>query len=143
VAGIFKAEGGGTYRLEHIRVGWYYLKTKFHGVGLGIFPYAMAQDFPKDKTGLVPTLAHNMFAQIGAEVGLMGLISFFIFLWLLVRKRLNSIIKNSLLKHNIFSFSLFVALVNYLVLSMFFPWFLHPKMAYMFWILAAYNSKRS
>lgn len=137
ISDIFNKEGGGTFRVGHLKVGWHYISSRPQGVGIGLFPFAMAQDFPIYVSGLRPTLAHNIFAQIGAELGFIGLTSFIAFLWLLVRKFLNSLVIRKL-HLSPFAFSIFLAFTSFVALSSVFPWFLHPSIGWLFWILGAY-----
>lgn len=140
---VFQKEGGGTYRLEHIKVSLKYLRLEPFGVGPGLFPFAMAEDFPMDESGFRPTLAHNIFAQIGAEVGFVGLISFIVVLYLLMRSKLRSIIRGKqVFMKNSFDFSILLAFLSFSLLMMVFPWFLHPRLSSFFWILAGYSSSQ-
>jgi O-antigen ligase len=136
---IFNKEGGGSYRLEHIKIGWYYLTSIPFGIGIGTFPFKMALDFPVEKTTLIPNLAHNMFAQVGAETGVLGIVSFLTFLWLVIKEKYRAFSKS----HNLLDLALLVAFISFLLLSNFFPWFLHPKLDWFFWILASYGLSRN
>jgi hypothetical protein len=137
IVGIFGSEGGGTYRLEHIKVSLFYLKKYVLGTGLGTFNYSMAIDFSPDETGLIPTQAHNIFAQLGAETGVLGLILFSLFLLFLLKKKFHASLRNPK------NFSIFLAISSYLLSAFFFPWLLHPLVGIVFWIIIAYPLKRS
>lgn len=134
---IFGRAGGGTYRIEHIKIGWYFLTSRLYGVGVGLFPFAMASDFPVGETGLIPNIAHNIFAQLGAETGFVGLFSFLVFLGLIIKLNYQALVR----KLNVFDLSVFVAFISFLLLAGVFPWFLHPRIDWLFWILAAYGCR--
>ena len=137
---VFQHEGGGTYRIRHLEVGWHYLKNEPYGVGVGLFPFSMALDFPMEETGLRPTLPHNIFTQIGAEMGFVGLLTFIVFLWLLIRRPL-SLLSSGMRSVNPFYFSIFLGFISLFLLNLVFPWFLHPSIGWLFWILGAYVHK--
>lgn len=129
---MFKPEGGGTYRIEHIKIGLYYLKNYLIGTGLGTFNYYMALDFSPEKSGLLPAQPHNLLAQLGAETGALGLSLFLIFLTLLLKEKFKASFGNP------GNFAVFSSLCSFLLSALFFPWFLHPLMGMMLWIIIAY-----
>lgn len=134
---IFDSQGGGTYRIEHIKAGIYFLKKHIFGSGLGTFSYSMAYDLPPQESGLLPADPHNLFAQIGAETGFLGLIFFSLFLFFLIRQKYKESLKNPV------NFSVFLSLSSYLLSAFFFPWFLHPLVGPVFWIVGAYPLNKS
>lgn len=139
LGGIFEPLGGGTYRIDHIKIAWHYFKNQPFGIGIGVFPFAMAQDFPTDITGVLPNVAHNSLAQVGAELGFIGLALWIAFIWILIRPLILELVGGKInLKYNYFMLSIFFGLMSFILLSFVFPWFLHPSIAWLFWILAGY-----
>lgn len=134
---IFSSKGGGTYRMDHIKVGLFYMKSRPVGTGIGTFNYSMALDFPPKETGLIPAQPHNLFAQLGAETGVFGLISFSLFLLFIIKKKYDESLKRPR------SFSIFLSLSSYLLSAFFFPWLLHPLMGVLIWIFIAYPARNS
>lgn len=128
----FSQQGGGTFRLEQIKVSWHYLTNRLFGTGIGTYPYVMISDYPFYKHGFIPTYPHNIFAQISAETGIFGILFFVLFIVYFIRVKYIS-----LKKKDIYKGSLFLASISILLLSNFFPWVLHPKMAPFLWILLA------
>ena len=55
------------------------------GVGLGMSPYHFAVNFPGENMIFGPDYPHNIFSQIFAETGIVGLVSFIVFLYLAFR----------------------------------------------------------
>ncbi len=53
------------------------------GVGIGNFPFVLGQDIPLAKAG---SSAHNLYLQIGAELGIPALLVALVFLLLLLKK---------------------------------------------------------
>ena len=128
----FSRQGGGTFRLEQIKVSWRYSTNRLFGTGIGTYPYAMISDYPFNKYGFTPTYPHNIFAQISAETGIFGIIFFVLFIANLFRVKYIT-----LEKKDVYKGSLLLAGLSILLLSNLFPWVLHPKMASFFWILLA------
>jgi len=132
---IFGPKGGATYRLNQVKMSGQYLISQPWGVGIGIFPYGSSLDFYGKQNDLQPTLVHNVLAQVGAETGMLGLVFYLGFLWFLIKAKLTEFSKTK----TVFGLSMLLALSSMVLLLMVFPWFLHPKIAELFWILAAFN----
>lgn len=79
------SEGTGTFRLQIAdyasRLGF----SNIFGVGLATSPYHFALDFPGTNVLFGPDYPHNIFFQVFAEVGIMGLVAFVIFIYLSFR----------------------------------------------------------
>ena len=126
--------GGGTFRLDHIRVGFHYMLREPFGTGPGTFMYRMALDFPPRDSGLMPMIPHNILAELGSEFGIVGLITFVGFCMILVKKQLQHWKKN----HSENSLAMLTIFAVFVVLCQFFPWFINPRTASWFWIISAF-----
>lgn len=133
LVGALGEAGGGTYRLEHLKVGLHYLFTELFGIGPGVFMYRMAVDFPFNESGLRPALPHNIVAQVGAELGILGLVLFLMFCSLVIVIQY----KTWRTSHSDEVLAGLLALTVFLTLAQLFPWFLNPRTASWFWILSA------
>lgn len=138
---IFSKAGGATYRLEHLIAGWKIMLSNPFGVGVGLFPITLAKDISLAELGLRPTLAHNVLAQFGAEMGIFGLILFILFIFFIIRNPMQRLLKKKNI--GIENVAFFLALLSFVLSLMFFPWVLHPSIAWLFWMMAAYQYFRS
>ena len=79
------SEGSGTFRLQiadyAARLGF----SNIFGVGLGASPYRFALDFPGANVLFGPDYPHNIFFQVFAEVGITGIITFIVYIYLAFR----------------------------------------------------------
>ena len=132
--GAFGELGGGTFRLDHIRVGFHYMLREPFGIGPGTFMYRMALDFPPGDSGLMPMFPHNILAEIGSEFGLIGLITFLVFCMLLVKLQL----QNWKELQSECSLAILTIFIVFVLLCQFFPWFINPRTASWFWIISAF-----
>lgn len=113
---FFGKEGSGTYRLQITDFSLRLLRKNFlTGVGLEHSPYYLATSFPKDDYIFDPAHPHNLFVQILAENGLLGFISFGLFIYLVLRPYLYNKVK---INDKVFFFK---AIIVYLLASQFYP----------------------
>lgn len=77
---VFTASGSGMYRLQMMQ---YAVKlfayTPLAGVGMNLSPYYFATGFSGERFVFDPTFPHNLFSQILAETGVVGLGLFLLF----------------------------------------------------------------
>ena len=81
----FDTYGSGTYRIQ---LGWYAMRLGFGqpwGVGLNLSPYYLATQFNQETVSFDPSHPHNLFLQIFAETGWLGLVLALSWLYLIYR----------------------------------------------------------
>jgi O-antigen ligase len=127
----FDRFGGATYRLFHLETGVNLMKfNPLLGLGPGTFPFAQATFFPSHITGHAPNVAHNLIAQVTAELGFAGLLLFSLLilipLKLLYRRR-----------HSLPILIYLLTFASLILLMQFFPWLPNPKLHPWFWLLLA------
>lgn len=132
---MFDVNSGLNYRIDHIKVGFNYFLTSPSGIGLGVIPYMMAKDFPPSVYNLQPNMLHNLPAQVGGETGIIGFTFFSIFLLLIIKLKINNLIK----EFSPLTLGLLLSFFASLFMYVFFPWFLHPRMSVLLWIFAGYG----
>jgi O-antigen ligase len=133
-------EGGLGYRLKQGELGLrLFMKNIWTGVGLGTFTSQSTVSSYAMQIGLQPAPIHNFFVQIGAEMGVLGLVSFLGLLWQLAKK--HSETTKILLRKKLISIeeSLYFSLVLYILFMIIFPWYAHPAGSVFFWLLVTLN----
>ena len=88
-----------------------------------------------------PAEPHNIFAQIGSELGIFGLLLFsYVFFRIISRKYRDVRLGNDML-----GFGIFLSCISYLGIASFFPWFLYSPLSETFWIFMgiAINGKQA
>lgn len=131
--GALGETGGGMYRLQHLMVGIHYMSAELFGIGPGVFMYRMAIDFPFSETGLRPALPHNILAQIGAELGIIGLVLFLMFCTIVIVNQY----RNWRTTHSEEVLAGLLTFIVFLALTQLFPWFINSRTASWFWIISA------
>ena len=129
VRAVFTFQAGGdASRFSIWKGAWVMIKENpFLGKGLGTFmPY-----FPKYAPGLGNKYAHNCFLQIWAETGIFSLLSFLIFLGLLIYNG----IKLCLGKCDFLILGILCALFGFIVHSFFDNQLYSPQLSALFWLL--------
>ncbi len=82
---LFTSDGSAQYRIQ---LNFYAIRLalqNFWGTGLNLSPYQLAVSFTGEKYIFDPAHPHNIFFQILAETGILGLASFFMFIYLIFR----------------------------------------------------------
>lgn len=126
----FSSGGGGTMRIEHLLAGYKMMSTNLLGVGPGSFEFELAQQYSENPFGLYPRPPHNIFVQIGGELGFIGLIVFIgIILHIAYSKRY-------FLKSGEAT-GVYYALIQFFILSNVFPWLYHIRLSHFFGLLVA------
>jgi len=83
---LFSKLGSGTYRLQMAEQAFLLAKNNFLGVGLNLSPHSFAiQKFSKEII-FDPAHPHNIFFQILAETGFIGLIIFSLFIFYSIKE---------------------------------------------------------
>ena len=90
--------------------------SHLNGVGINLSPYFFATKFTQDQFIFDPTFPHNIFSEIFAETGIIGLVLFFLFIYLTLRNHFN--LKTRI---NIFA----VGSIVYLISAQIYPIFLN------------------
>lgn len=81
----FDKYGSATYRLQ---LGWYGIRlglTNFWGVGLNLSPYFLATSFNQETVTFDPSHPHNIWLQLFAETGWLGMTLFLSSIYLIFR----------------------------------------------------------
>lgn len=130
----FTWQGSGSFRLRQIPIGLRMMQENIFGIGLGMFSHPITSYNLSERFQLPSDLAHNVLVQIGGETGIVGLGFFSLFLYFLIRSKLVKLKKDATL----LSISMFVGFISILLLMMAYPWFMHPRISWLFWILAAF-----
>ena len=85
VSFLFSGQGSGAYRAQLDTLAYRLAEVNPFGIGLNLSPYYFVIGFPQDRT-VDPAHPHNIFFQLLAETGGIGLTAFLLFLWLIYRK---------------------------------------------------------
>lgn len=126
---VFTKYGSASYRLGMARFATRLGLKRAEGVGLNLSPYFLASKFKGVKYIFDPTYPHNLFFQLFAETGLIGLISFLSWLYLVFRDFLVG------KKGSDNGFGL--AGIIFIAASMFYPIFLnHPEISSFLFLFA-------
>jgi O-antigen ligase len=113
---IFSKLGSGTYRLQLAEQAYLLAKNNLLGVGLNLSPYSFAiQKFSKEII-FDPAHPHNIFFQILAETGFLGLIIFSLYIFYTLKEVPN-------LNKNLF----FYPVVLFLIAAQFYPIFINQS----------------
>ena len=133
----FSQVGSGYYRIHQAVAGYRIMLNNPFGAGLGMFPYEVTKSVSDENSPTTFDLPHNLFVQLGAESGIAGLILFLVFLYFLYKDKFI----NGMLKPNIFSGAMIISFVSMSLLMLAYPWLLHPRIGWIFWLLAGYSGR--
>ena len=133
----FSQVGSGYYRIHQAVAGYRIMLNNPFGVGLGMFPYEVTKSVSNENSPAAFDLPHNLFIQLGAESGIAGLIIFLVFLYFLFKDKFI----NSMLTPNLFSGAMLISFVSMGLLMLAYPWLLHPRIGWIFWLLAGYSGR--
>ena len=132
---LMASDGGIMYRIELAKYSTRLATKEFLGSGLNLSPYHFATLFDGEKYIFDPAHPHNVFFQVLAENGALGLVFFIIFVYSIFRPIL---IKKVALDH----FSL-GALV-FLLCAQIYPIFLnHPEILSYFFVYSGIHFQKS
>lgn len=134
---IFGPTGGGTFRLIHFKTAYEFMRSHPFGVGLNMSQYEIAIRFPPAYYMNNSSEIHNIFLQIGASLGIFGLVLFLAFFFFLIREKIEMARQS---KNPALSYGFIGVIMEYLFLAFFFPWLLHTVISGFFWVLAAYTT---
>lgn len=126
--------GSGTYRLHHLQIALHTALVYPFGTGLNTTAYEMALKYEPKYYMYDPSELHNMAAQIVTGVGVFGLVGFILWIVALFAQFAKSIRKRD---NTLWSYAILSALVSYLLISSFYPWFLSVPISGFFWVLVA------
>jgi O-antigen ligase len=132
--------GGLTYRWRHVLVARDIMINNPIGVGLNVFQYSMLNNYEPRFYMNDPTPAHNILAEIGADLGVLGLVLFVFLYYKLFARKLEML--NTVRIKRAFDpilIGTFLSMISYLLISQAHPWLLSAPVAYVFWILAGLN----
>ncbi|HUS60180.1 MAG TPA: O-antigen ligase family protein [Nevskiaceae bacterium] len=118
----FEQYGSGYYRLDLIKKAIVLAKRHPLGIGLGVFPAALIYEFGEFFT--YPAPVHNILVQVWAATGILGLISFLLFL-IFTYKRFSLTFPKS---------GAFFATLSFLGVASFYPFLLAPNIFEYFWL---------
>lgn len=131
ISQTFQHDGGLEYRWRHIQMALSLMLSYPFGVGVNVFQYAILTRWQPSYYMFDSTPAHNLFAQIGSEIGFFALIATLGFTltifntWQPRFKQKGDIMKKGLILGGL----------SYLSLGMVFPWLLTNPISGIFWLL--------
>jgi hypothetical protein len=125
---LFNASGSGTFRIQMIYYSARLGIDALVGVGLNLSPYYFATAFPTENFLFGTAYPHNLFMQIFSELGIIGLILFLAFIYLVYRQFLLS-------KYSNLNLPFYLASMGYLACALFYPLFLNNIEIISFFIL--------
>lgn len=128
---VFQGNGGAIYRWRHLQMAAHYILTKPFGLGVNVFQYAILDRWKPDYYLFDSTPAHNIFAQIGAALGLGGLLLFAKFIQLLIVNGYKQLVVGN----KILVKGLILGCFGYLLVSQFYPWWLTLPISGIVWLL--------
>ena len=128
--------GGFYYRVAHIKLALKIAQEHIFGVGVNVFQYYIVEHFEPEAFFIDSTPAHNLVAQLLANVGVLGLLVYTIILLKIFLRYL------SVYKNDIFGFNILLSFSGYLLACMFHPYWLERPIAPIIWILIAYEYSR-
>lgn len=132
---LFAADGSAMYRIQLNLYAVRLSLRNFLGTGLNLSPYELATSFPNETYIFDPAHPHNIFFQILAETGILGLVSFLLFLYFLFRP---FVLKSKAL--NAFS----IGAILFLVCAQIYPIFLnHPEILSFFFAYLGLQQNRA
>jgi O-antigen ligase len=114
---VFSDVGSATFRIQMIQYSMRLGLQNIFGVGLGMSPYHFASNFIGEYMIFGPDYPHNIFSQIFAETGVIGLVSFMVFIYFSFRSYL-------LKKIQLSAIHFYLAALAFLVSACFYPIFL-------------------
>jgi O-antigen ligase len=131
------SEGSGTFRVQiaeyAARLGFFNL----FGVGLATSPYHFALEFPGAQVIFGPDYPHNLFFQVFAETGILGLVAFLGFLYFAFRPL-------SVGRRNTTYIYFYFATIAFLISACFYPLFVPlvelPSFFFLYLGIAAFSN---
>ncbi len=130
---VFTTYGSASYRIQMIlyssRIAFENLIT---GVGINLSPYYLSTGFIGERYVFDPTYPHNLFAQLFAETGFIGISIFFLFLICWFRFIIRNFQMNAY-------YGFGIAAAFYLICAQFYPVFLnHTELSSFFFLYAGF-----
>ena len=125
--------GGVTYRWDFIEKTIDIIMKYPLGIGLGMFPIVHFQELGGSYS--FPAEAHNVFAQVLGETGILGFLCFFLFIFSSIRQSLVRLKEHS--QYSMQRIMLFFSFSTYLFLSLFYPTLMEFPLISLLFILTA------
>lgn len=120
-------------RLQHIEIAKDLTLQYPFGVGLNTFQFQIMQTYLPKYYLFDSTPAHNVFAEISADLGLLGLLSYIFFIYALIRPLINKIQLHQPV--NYITFALLFSALSYLLSSQMYPLLFSIPISDIFWII--------
>lgn len=133
---LFKPGGGAIYRIHHLIAAAELMKSHPLGVGMNIFQYAIVDRFDPEYIFYDSTPAHNVFAEVGADFGAVGIPLFLLLFYFMIK----SLQQTARIKNPI-SIGIFSGVIVYLALLQVHPWLFERSASSLFWLLGGYYVK--
>lgn len=135
---LIKSGGGAVYRLRHLVAARELMKTNPLGVGMNVFQYAIVEQFEPEFIFYDSTPAHNVFAEVGADFGWVGIVLFLLLFYFMIKLALPTTLQS-----NPISVGVLGGLIVYLALLQVHPWLFERSASSLFWLLGGYYAKSS
>jgi lipid-A-disaccharide synthase-like uncharacterized protein len=126
----FKSNGSALYRVKHISIAKDYMLAYPFGIGLYTFSLITPMKYDPHEYSYKIAEPHNIFAQIGSELGLVGLLLFCFLYFRIIRQKI--IVVNR--KHDPIYFGITLSCISYIGIACFYPWFIFTPIGDIFWI---------
>jgi hypothetical protein len=129
--------GSGVFRIQMIQYSFRLGMDRLFGVGLNTSPYYFASKFFGNQFLFGADYPHNLFMQIFAEIGLIGLLIFLFFLYISFRRLFIYGLK---LNHSEY----FIGAIAFIFSAMFYPMFLDNMEVFSLFLVflgLSYNTK--
>lgn len=125
---LFGPTGSATSRIQLNQYAVRLAQTNPLGVGLNLSPYFFATAFPQEAFTFDPARPHNIFFQVLAETGFLGLVLFVLFIYFVLRAYLDS-------KDKLKNLEFFMATLAFLLGAQIYPIFTnHPEILSFFFL---------
>jgi O-antigen ligase len=131
LADVFSQYGSANYRLAMMQYSTRLaIDNLWHGVGINLSPYYFATEFAGEQLIFDPTYPHNLFFQLLAETGLVGILIFIALVHDIIKPFFQYLNRGIIKKYSL-------AAGVYLLCAMFYPIFLnHPEISSYFFLYA-------
>lgn len=133
--------GGLFYRVNHIVLATDLMVTSVTGVGMNMFQYEILRRYDPDTYFHDSTPAHNILAEVGSSMGVVGLILFILLVILTWKhyKSLFKVFKKNKSRFDGYTFSIGFSILAYFLCSQFYPWLFSSAITSVIWIFLGFS----
>jgi len=135
----FGSYGTGIYRVRHLLMAKDFMLKNSFGIGLNVFQYEIIDQYEPEYFFYDSSPAHNLIAQVGAGMGMVGVVLFLWLFWKIFKKHLVDFVRT---RYNPLHQGIILAVISYILILQIHPWLLKRPIAGLFWILAGFNYEK-